>query len=272
MLHVVLTRFNIASPGREAPIRNSPGWLDRRFELFERYCLPSVASQSIDNFAWIIYFDHNTPERFRKRITSAQSEFNFTARYVEYFDGNMAPADVNALDQPSNGLVVTTRLDNDDAIARNFLARVQEAATLATDGTVLNFTNGLALREGRLYTAVDFSNPFTSLVERGSGPARTIWAAKHHELHQRWNIQQVGGAPAWLQVVHGENVTNRIKGRRLSDTNLINSFKLADDVALEPVSRLGLVRENVILGPTRSLRERLVKFVKPVAKKLMARE
>ncbi|WP_299134485.1 glycosyltransferase [uncultured Amaricoccus sp.] len=58
--HVIQTRFNMPSPGRESQIRARPGWLAGRFELFERYCLPSIAAQSLKDFHWVIYFDAAT--------------------------------------------------------------------------------------------------------------------------------------------------------------------------------------------------------------------
>ena len=97
MLHVILTRFNIASPGREVAIRNSPGWLDRRFGLFEQFCLPSIAGQTERNFHWLIYFDKDTPAEFRERIERDRQIYNFTPRYVAMFDKAMIADDVKAL-------------------------------------------------------------------------------------------------------------------------------------------------------------------------------
>ncbi len=210
--HFLLTRFNIASPGRESAIRNAPGWLERRFALFEAYCLPSMVAQTTRDFAWLIYFDPATPDIFRKRIANAQQNFPFEARYVESFSAEMVANDVTARLDRQDGLVLTTRLDNDDAVSRDFVERVQAAAMVQSPGTVLNFPNGLALRNGRLYTADDTSNPFTSLIEQAAGPVQTIWSAQHRDLGTRWKLVQVDLPPVWLQVVHGENVANRIKG------------------------------------------------------------
>ncbi len=41
--HVLLTRFNLPTPGVEGLIRAREGWLQDRIELFELYCAPSVA-------------------------------------------------------------------------------------------------------------------------------------------------------------------------------------------------------------------------------------
>lgn len=43
-------------------------WLEHRFEVFERYCLPSVAAQTSGNFTWLCLFDAATPESCRRRI------------------------------------------------------------------------------------------------------------------------------------------------------------------------------------------------------------
>ncbi len=52
---------------RERHPRQS-GWLEDRVELFERYCLPSVAAQTDRRFSWIIYFDPQSPAWLRQRI------------------------------------------------------------------------------------------------------------------------------------------------------------------------------------------------------------
>jgi len=264
MLHVLLTRFNIASPGREVAIRNSPGWLDRRFGLFEQFCLPSIAGQTERNFHWLIYFDKDTPAEFRERIERDRQIFNFTPRYVGMFDKAVIAEDVRGLAAPGERLIVTSRLDNDDALSSDFVARVQAAAQDAPAQTVLNFTQGIAMRGGRLYTASDRSNPFTSLVERDLGGVETIWAKPHHELGDKWTIVQVPSQPLWLQVVHGENVTNRIKGKLVSDVAVIDSFKIRGDVAAEKVSAVGVLLDHLMMSPIRVLREAAIKLVKPL--------
>lgn len=264
MLHVILTRFNIASPGREVAIRNAPGWLDRRFGLFEQFCLPSIAGQTARNFHWLVYFDKDTPAEFRERIERDRQIFNFTPRYVAMFDKDIIAEDVRALAAPGEDLIITSRLDNDDALSSDFVAEVQTAAQTAPSRTVLNFTHGIAMRRGRLYTATDTSNPFTSLVERDLAGAETIWAKAHHELGEKWKIVQVEARPLWLQVVHGENVTNRIKGKLVSDLALVDSFKIRADVAAERVGAGSVLLDHLVLAPVRGLRERIVKIIKPI--------
>lgn len=267
MRNIVLTRFNIATPGREAPIRNTPGWLDRRFDLFERFCLPGMAAQTVKDFDWLIYFDEGTPLAYFDRIRRAQKRAPILPRFVGAFDAQQASRDVAELLNADDRVVVTTRLDNDDAVARDFIERIRSEAKALPAGTVINFRQGLAMREGRFYSAQDESNPFTSLIETTDRPPQTIWSAQHHELGKVWRLRQVNGPAAWLQVVHGENVTNRIKGARLDGPADLRLFELPADLPIDQADWLSLTLDRLALVPARMLRERLVRLVKPLVRR-----
>lgn len=261
--HIILTRFNIATPGREVAIRNSPGWLERRFDLFERYCLPSVAAQEGADFTWLIYFDRDTPELFRARIKAAQVTVPFEARFVGVTQMSEVADDVRERLARDCIRVITTRLDNDDAIAGQFFAAIQEAARAQRQDAVLNFPHGLAVQDGRLYSAFDASNPFTSLVEGAAHP-RTIWSVQHHLLGREFRLQQIISAPQWLQVVHGDNVINRIKGKRLADGTALLQFPVKVEPPITQTSPFVLALDRGALHPLRRLRELAIRLVKPL--------
>ncbi len=266
MQHFILTRFNVASPGREAPIRNTSGWLSRRFDLFEDYCLPSIAAQTVSDFHWLIYFDEQTPDEFRARIAEAQKAVAFDPIFVGPFHAGLAAIDVQARLISPTGRLLTTRLDNDDGISNDFFERVREVAVGLPDGTIINFRNGIALSNGKLFAADDESNPFTSMVEQVAG-AQTIWAAPHTQLKTQFALEQVSGDPCWLQVVHGENVANRIKGARLSSHDVLSRFTLSSRVEVRPTNALGLVADRLVMFPLRRVREVAI----TIAKRLLRR-
>lgn len=270
-VHILLTRFNVATPGREAPIRNTPGWLDRRFELFERYCLPSIAAQTELDFSWLIYFDSQTPDKFRERIERDREIFCFEPKFVDLFEIDEIVDDLAKSVPVKPDLLLSTRLDNDDAVSRDFIERTHRAAEDAADGTVLNFTKGLAMRNGAIYSARDRSNPFTTLVEREPVSPKTIWSAQHHELGHKWRLEQVEGPPVWLQVVHGENVTNRIKGKRLSARVLVNRFSISSDIETSADQSLRMALDNLVLHPVREIREKVWRLIKPALKAILGR-
>jgi hypothetical protein len=61
--------------------------------------------------------------------------------------------------------LITTRLDNDDTVASDFVARIQHAAR-GEDRLYINFPFGYQWENGRIYYYMHFANPFLSLVER----------------------------------------------------------------------------------------------------------
>ncbi len=159
--HFLMTRFNLGlypadmnqayrDKSGQAPATDPDKWMQDRLELFDKYCVPSVMSQSNKNFTWLVVFDPKTPSKFRERIERyrddgvlvplyAKSRCRDEARVVaSVFSGKLLrflhfeaalPA---AQDYVTRRLdkwteyIITTRLDNDDAIHSDFVRRVQD--------------------------------------------------------------------------------------------------------------------------------------------------
>jgi len=219
--HVLLTRFNVRGFLRSAPVEDS--WMEHRCRLFERFCLPSVQSQTAPCSAWLVLFDQATPGRWRSRIEEwTRRAPGLVAHFVGSFAQINLPALVDEVTDSRKELLVTTRLDNDDALARDFLGRVQSALrNLAASRELrercfINLDRGYVLCERRLYRSHQPSNPFLSLVERRQQAAgsstgiRTVWCTEHKQAHEVAPIHHVQGSPAWLQVLHERNATNRL--------------------------------------------------------------
>ena len=76
--HFILTRFNLPifqpKVGEKKVSHLDEEYLNYRFDLFERFCLPSVKGQTCQDFRWFVLFDAATPAVFRNRIGSLQEE------------------------------------------------------------------------------------------------------------------------------------------------------------------------------------------------------
>lgn len=262
--HVLMTRFNLATPGREATIRNQPDWLETRFDLFERYCLPSVAAQTTSDFTWIIYFDKDTPPAFKNRIAALQREVPFTPYYTGLFPGEGWPRSVEEVLGRRAQHLLTSRLDNDDALAVDYMARTADAARGAAEklqtvpriGIVI--TNGFIRSGQALYQISHPCNAFTSWLEPGGSDldtTRTAMGIAHMDAAQEGPLVQVPGPGGWLQVVHGGNVSNKVRGRRVAASKGQSRFPsgAVDELALIAPSRIWL--ENSFLAPLRGARD-----------------
>jgi hypothetical protein len=254
--HLILTRFNVPSPGREQHLRSQPGWLADRFRLFRDYCLPGVAQQTEQDFDWVIFFDEQTPAEFKAVIRELQQVYPFKA---EFTDRYMMPEIIPGILPRYTGFdwLLTTRLDSDDILAVDHVARLREAATAGTS-QVFNFPNGVILSTSgaapRVYRIVDRKNPFASLLEPMSLEARTIWSEIHVKIGRLAPIRQIEGRPAWLQVVHGGNVSNRIKGTRVRLESMADLFPIVRTLPAGRESDLGIAAENYLYTPWRQAR------------------
>lgn len=209
--HVILTRFNLPSTGRESLIRAQDGWLRNRVSLFERYCLPSVLRQDTDAFKWIIYFDPESPKWLTDWVQSLEESANFVPIFRESVSHADLLVDLHAVTGGQGQTLITTNLDNDDAVATDFVSRIQ-AAVQGRARQAIYLANGLVLKEPNLYVHRDQDNAFCSVAESWNAPL-TAWTDWHNRLHLHMQVNVVEGPPSWLQVIHGTNVSNRVHGR-----------------------------------------------------------
>jgi hypothetical protein len=265
--HIIMTRFNLATPGKEAAIRNQAGWLERRFALFERYCLPTVAAQDCRDFRWLVYFDEDTPAQFRERIEADRRIHPFTPYFTGLFPSEgwrNSVAGLLGAERPE--MVLTTVLDNDDGLAVDFVSRLhaQVREHHARQPCAFNFTNGYVLNGRRLFAHAHLSNAFANVLERYDGDIRTASAIRHMDLARHLTVIQVPGPGAWLQVVHGENVSNKTRGRRVGRKAAEQRFPAAVMSEVIDPARSERIAEALVAGPIRSGRDLLIKAIRSV--------
>lgn len=257
--HALLTRFNLPSTGVERTVRAQEGWLRRRVELFEHYCLPSVARQDTRNFHWINYFDPESPTWLRHKITEWESAGFLTPIFRESVSHEVLMADLREVTGGTRPQLLTTNLDNDDGLASDFVSRLQ-ATPVSAPRTALYFRRGLIKYGNSVYLRTDRDNAFCSVREDWDDP-RGCWADWHNRLALQMPVVGIGGPPAWLQVIHESNVSNRIRGRRVDPAPYRTVFgQLLDDAGL--AGKRELLVDAVWAAPNRVVRETVRKAVK----------
>jgi hypothetical protein len=264
MDHVILTRFNLPSAGAESVVRAKHGWLTERIELFENYCLPSVLAQTERRFRWLIYFDPESPAWLKERIAS------HAGHYVPVFRMQVGReelmADISDLFAAKGDELLTSNLDNDDGLAVDFVERLQSQPRPATS-TAYYLSNGLIKSPDGLFHHHDRHNAFASVRSRWQSPI-TCWADWHNRLANHMPVVEVEGAPGWLQVVHGGNVSNRTRGRLVSPKPYGELFGTSLDDVAEPGGRT-LLRDRFVGHPLRMARDRARFVVKTAVLKVL---
>jgi hypothetical protein len=209
--HFVLTRFNV----RNRYYTGDPeeNWLLRRLDLFQRFTVPSFAAQSQKDFRWLVLIDSESPAWFREALDAIGRGLLEAVDVAGSFTAEVA-ADLVAerLDRP---FVMTTRVDNDDAVAVDFIETIQRAF-VPVDKQFINLVDGAQLAGSRVYRRPYTQNPFVTLAERAEDerPAG-VFVTRHYEVGTYAPVVNIrSGHPMWLQVVHSGNVLNELVGLR----------------------------------------------------------
>lgn len=206
MRHLLLTRYNVLTrfTDRSGFDPLDPEYLRHRGGLFRRYCVPSVLRQTCKDFTWIVFFDPATPAEHYAPLAG-------------YADVKLCKTMAEGLDAVKamlpEGPVITSRVDNDDALAPDFIERVQAAARAERrpGSFVISFERGLEvlLRSRRHRRRVWIQNQFPSLVVDGA-LRKTILDFSHTRLDRMFPVVAVDTAePMWLTIIHERNVANR---------------------------------------------------------------
>lgn len=224
--HFLITRWNLRTPAAGYTGQRAPGWTEARFHLFERYCAPSVRAQTHQDFTWLIFCDENTPTPELERLRGAAPQVRTVLRASVKGKGpvGLTPAP-HVL--PDTRLVISTRLDSDDAIHSEFIERTQ-ASRFDAARWVHNFPDGYKLdtESGRLYRASKPNSPFLSLLERPREVSEVIGVMRrnHSRMPDLFPSVQDTSIRGWLQVVHGGNVLNRITGMDEECADALEAF------------------------------------------------
>jgi hypothetical protein len=244
--HFVLTRFDV-NLGDQSKYRTDE-WFENRLGLFEQFTCPSIASQTEKNFTWIVFFHEKSRATVERRFGTEPALYTpvFTS---ELWEPSVVRKAVRQLSQDEHGLVVSTQLDCDDVLGADTIERIQRAVSEhPAERRYLNFPLGYQFDHGRFYIALDPSNPFISLVEPVENLDDALFAYHlcHEDAGDHAPVVQVDWTPAWLQIVHGTNISNHANGLRIRNNRPWQQFHHLPGIgARRPESRLEVEKERV---------------------------
>jgi hypothetical protein len=259
MSHFILTRFN---PRIGEGLRGlDEDWLEARIALFEDFCAPSVRRQTCQDFIWLVFFDVRTPPAVRQRIDELVERFRFEPVWLDgEFSVRVASEQLRRRCQLGD-LLITTSLDNDDALHPRYVAMAHEHLEGALPG-FLSFPHGAQLAYGHFYRRPYLGNPFLSRLERVDDNLSTVYDVAHW-LPQNYRPKFVWTRePAWLQIVHGDNLANDLRGVWVRPSSMARIFDIPPDRYAPDEIRLSArwrrrLSSLTSLAPTADLRRRL---------------
>ena len=252
--HILITQFNLLKFPLGDEIDKGKDWLkwmDKRIPIFKNYCLKSLLNQSNKNFVWLIYFDVHTPDKYLKLLDDLSLIPFIKIRKSDGYDGFMKDYlnDLKFFSQDANW-IISSRIDNDDCFHKDAIQIIQNHF-IPKDEHLISLASGntLNLNSMEMGHYIYPGSPFISLIEPCN---KANLKSVFYISHAHWNSLKLMifkktdatiliEHPYWMQLVHGDNVTNSsnrgfpvLKRKYLSDygldkysnsQSLINVFK-----------------------------------------------
>ncbi|MDR2980585.1 MAG: putative rhamnosyl transferase [Bacteroidales bacterium] len=283
MEHFILTRFNIRlwTKDKKKKPTQTDDWLKKRFELFERFCLPSIQNQKNKDFKWIVLFDADTPKPYLERIANYEKECK---QFIPCMVQATIAKDFMCIFQDEVkknigsqcAVLVTTYLDNDDAISCDYIDEVQKIANEVLSNTYISFKYGLQyFVQLNIATQVRYdNNHFISFVENCSNrdTIKTVFGYGSHYYIDQYRDAHVlyidlkdEKKEKWIEIVHDNNVDNEVKAT--FETQLITDYgklkrEFGIDIELSHHSKIKFSTQFMLLMFKEAIRIIKYKFVK----------
>jgi hypothetical protein len=255
----IFTRFNVGIYSHNGPTNvgkkerppmvDAEQWMQTRFNIMQRVCLPSVRLQSVVH-AWIIIIDSNTPQEWKQRLQKMaltslkQVVFVETAKVYTHV-GAAKEYDliniVKSMCAPSD-IICTINLDSDCALSPNYIATAMslECSTLpmAVDifyDVALMLNNDGDIIDIKGHTPIHTS-AICGLIESAYDNLDTVLKYAHAQVGHKYPCTIMGTMS--ILSVHNHvniNVYNRFPERKTSLCTLQNKL-----VALKKMYNINL--------------------------------
>lgn len=254
--HYIITRFNLRRTDWVKTKNDdkvlSAKWLEERFELFENFCFPSVNNQSNKNFKWLVFFDVNTPEEYKIKIEKYKSlSTNFHPFYIDGMDMFLPSISEKIKEITTTEFVITSRLDNDDSLHKDYVMTVQSTFD-SQDYLAVDIIDGYGMQTGsnvRIGKMRHLYNPYISLIEKKEN-CKSVWSKGHTYWKYENRILRIKNKRLWLTVIHEKNKSNKFRGygsvsiATLEDFNISVSRKSELIKSIEEPSKWRMVSLN----------------------------
>lgn len=199
----------------------SPERMELRFRLFETLCLPSLAGQSDPDFTAIVLTAESMPEPWLSRLEALVAPYPHI-HLRKAGTGNHYPLLREAYGSVDVGKAshrIMFRLDDDDAVDRDFVARTKRlakglVALRSPEAPVI-----IAYNRGFYVDTADGGNEVFDACERAPLSTGTTLVAPvdyknnpyryvHRKFPQHYDCYSDISVPAFIRSVHGDNKSN----------------------------------------------------------------
>lgn len=161
--HVVITRFSVRfnMDTEKRGVLFSEQRLDMRMKVFKTICLPSILNQTWKRFYWVILVDYMLPSKYRQELDKLALKHTFI-RILQWKPEQYKLAYIDWLKDANIDIkcnhIITTRLDDDDALHQEFTNLVQKFYKCG--GYKVKYIQFLTFPNGLIWMNNKGMNPF----------------------------------------------------------------------------------------------------------------
>jgi len=210
----------------------APEYFEYRLNLFIKITLRSLQEQTDKGFNVFLYHSDQMPGKYRKIFDKLEKENNFLHNIYQKGVDIVAPPQ-DALDF-SDGACVTFRVDNDDGLPRDFIARIRKYANKEFAGMAISIPEIIKVRrvakcafraERKNYIANSIGLAYVS----GPDQFKTIWDMGSHVRVRNKNEMILVPGLGGLMTISGNNIGNTIYKNKSERLDFCAASKLMVD-------------------------------------------
>lgn len=197
-----------------------PEYFEYRFRIFKNVTLKSFQQQTDQKFILLLLHSESMPAHYKKLFYELESENSFL---YNVFVSDNAEAFSTALKDSKkyaefeNGVAVTFRIDNDDAVQNDFIEKLYSYLKTDFAGFAICIPNTLIIKpiEDKMYLLQDHYYPGNavglSYVTKGVRYKTVMEIGQHHLInHKIPLILLPSSSSSSLITINGENAANQI--------------------------------------------------------------
>lgn len=219
------TGFNPGQWDGQGRANLDPVWLVERLALFDTYCAPSLESQTLKDFCVLIAFDAHTHENYIRTVCDCVKGVETKPVLIDAGANYNDRFNAFVQDDTDAEFVALTRLDSDDALAPDFMERVDHYARREIEKGLeeplyIAFPHGQNFDTAtRRYTRHEYAaSAFGTLVERRAPAMKGVYSEGHTKIATRYNTVVAASKSAqWCIVIHDNNAANVLRGKPVAE-------------------------------------------------------
>lgn len=205
-----------------ASVLYTPQRLEERFYFFEKLCLPSLKWQTDPDFRVAIFTSPELPDPYKARLEAAvkdvpQVEIVYdTATHITFAINAWTEQQAVVHEQRT----LHFRLDDDDALATDFIATLHENLDRVPDHAIISRPSGLFLinsAEGpELLAKFEPNIAIGFALVNPAGRIHNPYALQHGAHYRIAPSLSLPGRLAYIHTAHAESDTYAAQGRKLN--------------------------------------------------------